>query len=149
MKFEIEIQNQELIKELDRLVKVVPNSTAEACEKMSEVIRVPLIAAAPYDGSKAHKDKHLKEVIKTTKVKKNKDGKWVVIWVKPRGIAGAVQGKKAKKNWDKDKHIFKLVISEYGRSNMPAKPFWGLTVRRNADKAAQTGINFLKGKIEK
>lgn len=146
MKIEHNIENTELLKELDRLAVSVPAKTDDAAQAMADVILPALIKNAPYDGSSAHRDKHLKEVIKVTAYK-SKNSKKRVIWVKPRGISGATQGRKAKKNWDKDKHIYKLVVSEYGRSNLPAKPFWTPTVQVKAETAYNAAINLLKKEL--
>lgn len=140
--------NEGLIKELDELGAKLVGKTEVACDKMADVIRPALIRAAPYDG-KNHKFKHLKEVIAKTKPRKKTDSTSVVIWVKPRGIPKAKQGAKASKNWNADKHIYKLVVSEYGRSDTPAKPFWTPTVTATAQKALQTGAEFLKKELEK
>lgn len=142
------VDNDDLITELDELGARLVGKTDVACDKMADVIRPALIRAAPYDG-KNHKYKHLKEVIAKTKPRKATDSTSVVIWVKPRGISKAKQGLKAAKNWDADKHIYKLVVSEYGRSDTPAKPFWTPTVAANAQKALRTGAEFLKKELEK
>ncbi len=142
------VNNDDLIRELDSLAARVVGKTGNACDKMADVIRPALICAAPYDG-KNHKYKHLKEVIVKTKPHKRSDSAQVVIWVKPRGIPNAKQSAKASKNWNKDKHIYKIVVSEYGRSDTPAKPFWTPTVSANAAKALRVGVEELKKEIEK
>ena len=145
MRIEMYVDNDKAIKEFEDLAVNVGAKTKIACDKMADVIRPKLISAAPYD-SKSTK-KHLKEVIKKTKPRKSKDGSQVVIWLVPRGLPSAKKGPNAKKNWDKDKHIYKLVVAEYGRSNLPAKPFWGVTVAKNATQALQGGIDTLKEEL--
>jgi|GEM_PF-1864014 len=150
MHFDLEIKNDGLIKELDRLAKSVPQATPKAVDAMSEVIRPALIAAAPYDGRrKNRRDKHLKEVIKQGTTFRLHNGAQTSIWLKPRGVRGAKQGPKASKNWDADKQIYKLVVAEFGRSNQKAKPFWEPTVDAKADAAVNAAISILKKEIEK
>lgn len=140
--------NDALIAELDELATKLVGKTDVACDKMADVIRPALIRAAPYDG-KNHKYKHLKDVIAKTKPRKKTDSTSVVIWVKPRGIPKAKRSAKASKNWNADKHIYKLVVAEYGRSDTPAKPFWTPTVTANAQKAMRAGVEYLKKELEK
>lgn len=140
--------NKDLIRELDELGTKLTGKTDVACDKMADVIRPALIRAAPYDG-KNHKYKHLKDVIAKTKPRKKTDSASVVIWVKPRGIPKAKQSARASKNWNADKHIYKLVVAEYGRSDTPAKPFWTPTVTANAQKAMRAGVEYLKKELEK
>ncbi len=137
------VNNDDLIRELDELGAKVTGRTDTACNKMADVIRPALIAAAPYD-AKNTAYRHLKEVIAKTKPKRQKDSAQVVIWLKQRGIPKAKKGGKAVKNWNADKQIYKLVVAEYGRSNLPAKPFWIPTVSANAQKALQAGVQELK-----
>lgn len=146
----LDMHNDALIEELDGLAVRIPAAAPAACEAMSNVVRPALIAAAPYDGSPAHKDKHLKDIIVSTRRKrKTSDSEERIIWISPRGIKGSVKGPKAKKNWDADKHIYKLVVSEFGRSNMAARPFWGITVVRKSDEALAAGVKVLKEAAEK
>lgn len=127
----MEFDNESLLRLLDDLHIKVPQKTPDALNKMADTLIPKLIASAPYDGSVRHKEKHLKEVIKKSKVKKSKDGngRYITIFVSPRGIRGAAKGPKAKRNWDADKHVFKLVVAEKGSSKQPAKPFWKPTVK--------------------
>ncbi len=146
----LELKNDALIEEFDGLAVRVPAAAPAACEAMSNVIRPALIAAAPYDGSRAHKDKHLRDIIVSTRRKNKKaDSEERIIWIKPRGITGAVKGPRAKKNWDADKHIYKLVVAEYGRSDMNARPFWGITVVKKSNEALNAAVKVLKEAAEK
>ncbi|MEG1550981.1 MAG: hypothetical protein RR355_01790 [Oscillospiraceae bacterium] len=155
MKLEMDINNKALLTEIDDLVLKISGKTEIACEAMANIIRPALISAAPYDnihhGKKKDngKEKHLKEVIKKSKVKICKGNKEITIWLNPRGIPGAKQGKNAKKNWDKEKQVYKLVIAEFGRSDLPAKPFWVKTVNANTSKALEAAVKKLKEGIEK
>lgn len=142
------VVNDDLIKEFDELGTRLVGKTENACDKMADVIRPALINAAPYDG-KNNKYKHLKDVIVKTKPRKSDGSAQVVIWVKPRGIKGAKKGAKAAKNWNADKHIYKIVVSEYGRSDLPAKPFWTPTVNNNAARAMRAGVEELKKELER
>ncbi len=147
MRIEMTVDNDALIREFTDLGVRLAGHTKIACDKMADVIRPALIRAAPFD-RKNVKTKHLKEVICKTAPKKQDEATQSVIWVKPRGIPNAEKGKKASKNWNKDKHIYKIVVSEYGRSDMPAKPFWTTTVQANAEKALQVGTQELKKAVE-
>lgn len=149
MHFEFKIENDALIKELDRLAKAAPKVTPKAVEEMANVIRPALIAAAPYDASSRHKGKHLKEVIKRGAIIHNENSARTTVWLRPRGISGAKKGPRASKNWDADKQIYKLVVAEFGRSNLTAKPFWEPTVRNNADRAANAAIRVMQNELEK
>lgn len=149
----ITFENEGLISIFDELSKSVPEKIPQALEAMAEYLRPKLIAAAPYDGSTKHKDKHLKQVISQTNVRKSTKGgefgRYITIFVNPRGIRGAVIGKKARKNWDKDKHVFKLVVAEYGSSKQPAKPFWKPTVEREENRVIQLGADVLYDEVER
>lgn len=146
----LDFKNDALIQELDGLAVRVPSAAPAACEAMSNVIRPALISAAPYDGSPKHKDKHLKDIIVSTpRKRKNGDSEERIIWIKPRGITGAIKGPRAKQNWDADKHIYKLVVAEFGRSNLPARPFWCVTVVKKSDEALNAGVKVLKEAAEK
>ncbi len=142
------IDNDDLIRELDELGTKLVGRTEKACDKMADVIQPALIHAAPFD-RKNVKYKHLKDVVAKTKPRKANDSTQVVVWVKPRGITGTKKGAKASKNWNADKHIYKIVVAEYGRSDLPAKPFWTPTVAANAQKALQAGVQELKKELEK
>lgn len=149
MHFEMKIDNDALVKELDRLAKVVPNLTEKAVEKMADVIRPALISAAPYDRSSKRKGKHLKEVIKRGTIVHGRNSARTTIWLRPRGLSGAKKGPRAAKNWDKDKQVYKLVVAEFGRSDLPAKPFWDKTVQSNADKAVNAAIKVMQEEMKK
>lgn len=129
----MEFDNESLLRILDDLHTKVPQKTPEALNKMADILVSKLIVSAPYDGSSRHKDKHLKEVIRKSKVKKTKDGdgRYITIFAYPRGVKGAVKGPRAKRNWDADKNVFKLVVAEKGSSKQPAKPFWKPTIRNS------------------
>lgn len=147
-------ENDELIEKLDSLARRVPAKIPEALEAMADVLEPALISAAPYDGSRKHKEKHLREVIKRTNVRPatgeiSPNGKHLTIFVSPRGIRGATQGKRARKNWDKDKHVFKVVVAEYGSSKQPANPFWRQTIDKNADKILEAGAELLLSEVDK
>lgn len=147
-----EFDNDDLIHMLDELAVKVPEKVPEALEKMADNLRPKLISAAPYD-SKNHKagQKHLREVIKRTNVRVNNNGnsRYLTIFVSPRGISAAQQGKRAKKNWDKDKYIFKLVVSEYGSSKSPPRPFWRQTVNSNEDKLINICEDTILSEVDK
>lgn len=148
MRLEMSVENDALVKEFSDLGMRFPKRTNVACDKMADVIRSALIRAAPYD-RKNNKYAHLKDVICKTKPHKKDNNAETVIWVKPRGVSNAVKGKRASKNWNADKHIYKIVVSEYGRSDMAARPFWTPTVQQNAAAALRAGVEDLKKEIEK
>lgn len=141
-----QLDNGNLLTELERLAVEVPQHTENACRVMGEVIRPALIRAAPFDAQN-RTQKHLRQVIHLSVPRKNECGAWAVIWLKPRGISKK-SGKNTAKNWNKDKQIYKLVVAEYGRSDMPARPFWSVTVQKHADRAIQAGVEELKRGIE-
>lgn len=138
----MEFDNESLLRILDDLHTKVPQKVPEVLNKMADILVPKLIASAPYDGSSNHKDKHLKEVIRKSKVKKTKDGdgRYITIFVSPRGVKGAVKGPRAKRNWDADKHVFKLIVAEKGSSKQPAKPFWKPTVKNSEVQCLNAAI---------
>jgi len=149
----IVFKNDNLIKMFDELAVCVPEKIPQAIEAMASKLETKLRAKAPYDGSEKHKDKHLKEIIKHTNVRKSAKGgereRYITVFVNPRGIKGAKKGKRARENWDKDKHVFKLVVSEFGSSKQPAKPFWKPTVEREENSVLQEGIDVLYDEVER
>lgn len=148
MKIEHSVNNIELLQKFDELVRRAGKFAPEVPMQMEKIIRPALIAAAPYDGNARHKDKHLKEVISASTVHKHKNESFITIWLNPRGVRNVKKSATAKRNWDKDKHIYKLVVAEFGRSDMPARPFWSITVKNKADKALSAGINHLKMRLD-
>lgn len=133
MRLEWSLNNEAVVKEFTDLGVRFPGKTRDACEKMANIIHPALIRAAPFD-RKNVKYEHLKEVIHKTVPKRKNDNTYVVVWVSPRGYM--------------DKHIYKIVVLEYGRSDMPAKPFWTTTVQANAEKVLQVGVRELKKAVE-
>lgn len=126
--------NDAVLKEIQSLGMRIQGKTEIACNKMADVIRPALIRAAPYD-KKNKKSEHLKNIIVKTKPRYSTDSTKVIIWISPRG--------------DDDKNIYKLVVSEYGRSDMAAKPFWTPTVVKNAQKSINAGVMYLKKELIK
>ena len=149
----ITFENAGLVSLFDDLSRNVPEKIPQALEAMATHLERELRKNAHYDGSAAHKDKHLREVISHTDVRKSTKGgkreRYITVFVKPRGIKGAVKGKNASQNWDKDKHIFKLVVAEYGSSKQPAKPFWKPTVEREEDKVLKEGTDVLLDEVDR
>lgn len=155
----ITFDNDSLIDMLDDLAAKVPNKIPEAVEAMADVVHPALISAAPYDGSERHKDKHLKEVITKTKVRKSSRsgegiGRYITIFVSPRGIKGAEikdskRKNRARQNWDKDKHVFKLVVSEYGSSKQAATPWWKPTIEKKGDEALSAANEIMLNEVDK
>jgi len=144
----IEFQNEGLCEMLDDLVRKIPEKVPEALGAMADTLQGKLIAAAPYDGSSRHRDKHLKEIIKKAKSRSKKQNK-ITIFVSPRGIKGAQQGKRARKNWDADKHVFKLVVAEYGSSKQAKKPFWNPTVKASEEELIHQASEILLGEVDR
>ncbi len=148
----IKFENEGLVSMFDELSKKVPAKIPKALEEMADYLTPKLRAVAPYDGSKRHKDEHLRDIIKRTNVrqssKSGQTSKHVTIFVSPRGIKGAKKGKHAAKNWDADKHIFKLVVSEFGSSKQPAKPFWKPTVSKEETNVINKGIEVLLSEVD-
>lgn len=155
----ITFENDGLVNMLDDLAVKVPAGIPKAVEAMADVVHPALIAAAPYDGSERHRDKHLKEVITKTKVRVssgNADGigRYITIFVSPRGIKGAEVKESRRKNratvnWDKDKHVFKLVVSEYGSSRQEAKPWFRPTIEKKGDEALNAANEVLLSEVDK
>lgn len=152
MYFELKIKNDDLVNTLDRLARTVPTAAPKAVDAMANVIRPALIAAAPYDSNPRHREKHLKQVIKRSKIKQiglgYGTGHITSIWLMPRGIPGAKKSPRASKNWDADKQIYKLVVAEFGRSDMRAKPFWEPTVKRVSNEAVNAAVEVMQKEME-
>jgi len=146
--FELKIKNDDLVNTLDRLARTVPTAAPKAVDAMANVIRPALIAAAPYDGSANHKGKHLKEVIKRSKIKHLAGSTITSVWLMPRGIRGAKKSPRASKNWDADKQVYKLVVAEFGRSDMRAKPFWEPTVKRVSNEAVNAAVEIMQKEMD-
>ena len=146
-------ENYALVSMFDDLSKSVPEKIPQALISMATYLEGKLRANASYDGSKKHKDKHLRDVISQTEVRSsNKSGsheKYVTVFVKPRGIRGAEKGEHARKNWDRDKHVFKLVVAEYGSSQQAAKPFWKPTVEREEENIIREGADVLLDEVDR
>lgn len=119
--FNFTFDNSELLSLLDRLEKETPVKIEKALDTMGDKLKGNLVKNAPYD-KKHHKagTKHLNEVITRTRVRKKGGASYTTIFVSPRG--------------EKDKHVFKLVVAEYGRSNLAPKPFWKPTVAKSEDE---------------
>lgn len=149
----IEFENEGLCEMLDELVHRVPAKVPEALEKMGDSLQRKLQANAPYDGSSRHRDKHLREIIKKTKVRSKNGEQYVTVFVSPRGVKGAKPGKRGVKgrniNWDKDKHVFKLVVAEYGSSKQAKKPFWHPTIRASEDELINQAREVLLGEVDR
>ena len=145
MAVKVFFENDSLIDLLDRIETKVPQAIPVAVEKMAATLQKKLINAAPYD-DKTHQPgtKHLKEVIKTTKVRHKNGECYTTIYVSPRGL----NGEKVKNYWDKDKYIFKLVVSEYGSSKQEKKPWWKPTIKTSEDELAEIAEEIIKGAIE-
>lgn len=143
--------NEDFVRMLDELAVKVPKKVPEALEKMSDYLKPKLISAAPYD-TKNHPEeqKHLREVIKRTNVRVNNAGnsRYVTIFVSPRGVSEK-SGKRAKENWNADKHVFKLVVAEYGSSKVPPRPFWKQTVNACEDKVIDIGKEIILSEVDK
>lgn len=149
----ITFENEGLVSLFDDLSRSVPEKIPQALEAMAAHLERKLRLNAPYDGSPRHKDKHLREVISHTDVRaSSKSGsreRYITVFVKPRGIRGAVKGKNARQNWDADKHVFKLVVAEYGSSKQPAKPFWKPTVEREENNVLKEGTDVLLDEVDR
>lgn len=119
--FNFTFDNSELISLLDRLEKETPTKVEKALDTMGNKLKGNLVKNAPYD-TKHHKagTKHLKEVITRTKVRKSGGASYTTIFVSPRG--------------ENDKNVYKLVVAEYGRSNLAPKPFWKPTVTNSENE---------------
>lgn len=142
------VDNDALIDELDQLAVRVSESTFRACDAMADVIQPALVRAAPFD-RKNVKYEHLKKVIAKTKPRKKDGNAQVVVWVNRRGVTPPAGTSKEKRKSYTDKHIYKIVVSEYGRSNLPARPFWTPTVVQKAETALRAGTAILKEALEK
>lgn len=144
----IEFENEGLCEMLDALVRRVPEKVPKALENMATILQDKLRAAAPYDGSSKHRDKHLRDIIKKTKVRSKNGEKYVTVFVSPRGIKNAKPGRRGI-NWDKDKHVFKLVVAEYGSSKQAKKPFWKPTVSANEELLINTASETILGEVDR
>ena len=143
MAVKIFFENDSLIDLLDEIETKIPQAIPVAVEKMAATLRKKLINAAPYD-NKNHQPgtKHLKEAIRATKVRRKNGEYYTTFFVSPRGL------KNAKNHWDKDKYIFKLVVSEYGSSKQEKKPWWKPTIKTSEDELAEIAEEIIKGAIE-
>lgn len=147
-----DFDNDGLIKMLDELEEKVPEKVDEALDKMGDYLVPKLIKNAPYD-TENHKEeqKHLREVIKRTKVRRSRidNGKYITVFVSPRGVPNAKLGKRAYANWDADKHVFKLVVAEFGSADNPARPFWRKTVDEAEEGAIKICEDIILGEVDK
>lgn len=145
MAVKVFFENDSIIDLLDRIETKVPQAIPVAVEKMAATLRKELINAAPYD-NKNHQPgtKHLKEVVRATKVRHKNGEYYTTIFVSPRGL----KSENAKNHWDKDKYIFKLVVSEYGSSKQAKKPWWKPTIKTSEGKLAEIAEEIIKGAIE-
>ena len=152
VKFTLNIENNDVLDNFVRLARAVPASAPKALDAMANVIRPALIAAAPYDSNPRHREKHLKQVIKRSKIKQiglgYGTGHITSIWLMPRGIPGAKKSPRASKNWDADKQVYKLVVAEFGRSDMRAKPFWEPTVKRVSNEAVNAAVEVMQKEMD-